>query len=297
MRYLRIDDAVKVQSTFMNRNGLTVNRLTCAQDGLGPSEEHALENAILIALQLQNYRGELWKNGRRVPVGSFAAGEFTAYDLRDRWKANLVTQFDCVNFHIPQALFNASSLGLEAPVDEIDIGPGTSIGDPIVKELAAALLTATMAPCRPSRVFTDHVEMALLSHLACRYGRASGARRHFRGLSPLQLDMVTDMLSADLSGDTSVADLAAACGMPPGPFTLAFRTSTGLPPYKWLQKRRVEVAKDLLLCSRKSLTEIAEFCGFADQSHLSRVFQRWSGMPPGAYRRKHATDDYHRQAD
>jgi AraC family transcriptional regulator len=33
------------------------------------------------------------------------------------------------------------------------------------------------------------------------------------------------------------------------------------------------------------IAEIALDCGFADQSHFTRVFQRAAGMSPGAWRR------------
>jgi AraC-like DNA-binding protein len=36
-----------------------------------------------------------------------------------------------------------------------------------------------------------------------------------------------------------------------------------------------------------SLLDIALTCGFADQSHLNRVFKKHAGVPPGQYRRHH----------
>jgi AraC-like DNA-binding protein len=36
---------------------------------------------------------------------------------------------------------------------------------------------------------------------------------------------------------------------------------------------------------RLSLSDVAAACGFADQSHLTRVFTRMVGVTPGAWRR------------
>ena len=36
---------------------------------------------------------------------------------------------------------------------------------------------------------------------------------------------------------------------------------------------------------REPLAEIAAACGFADQSHFSRVFTQHLGLPPGRWRR------------
>jgi AraC family transcriptional regulator len=64
-----------------------------------------------------------------------------------------------------------------------------------------------------------------------------------------------------------------------------------VPPHRghgaanWLLKHRIEVAKEKLHDRRLSLSEVALACGFADQSHLTRVFTRTVGVNPGAWRR------------
>jgi len=45
------------------------------------------------------------------------------------------------------------------------------------------------------------------------------------------------------------------------------------------------VAKEKLRDRRLSLSDLALVCGFADQSHLTRVFSRMVGVSPGAWRR------------
>lgn len=35
-----------------------------------------------------------------------------------------------------------------------------------------------------------------------------------------------------------------------------------------------------------TIAEIADACGFANQEHLTRLFKRLIGFPPGAYRRR-----------
>lgn len=47
---------------------------------------------------------------------------------------------------------------------------------------------------------------------------------------------------------------------------------------------RISRAKELLLQNRLTLTEIALECGFCDQSHLSKVFRKETGVTPGDYR-------------
>jgi AraC-like DNA-binding protein len=93
------------------------------------------------------------------------------------------------------------------------------------------------------------------------------------------------MLAGDLTGATSLHEIARACGLSVGHFSRAFRRSMGLPPHAWLLQRRVEAAKAMLRRREESLSLIALACGFADQSHLTRVFTRHVGLSPGAWRK------------
>jgi transcriptional regulator GlxA family with amidase domain len=50
---------------------------------------------------------------------------------------------------------------------------------------------------------------------------------------------------------------------------------------------RVERAKELLRDPDRKLVDIAQACGFVDQSHFTRVFSRSEGYSPGRWRRLH----------
>jgi AraC-like DNA-binding protein len=53
-----------------------------------------------------------------------------------------------------------------------------------------------------------------------------------------------------------------------------------------LERARERRARELLADESLALAEIAYRTGFADLATFSRAFKRWSGMPPGAYRRR-----------
>ena len=50
-------------------------------------------------------------------------------------------------------------------------------------------------------------------------------------------------------------------------------------------EQRIEKAKQLLVDSKLSLAQIAWTCGFADQSHFTRVFAQLAQSSPGHWRR------------
>lgn len=54
---------------------------------------------------------------------------------------------------------------------------------------------------------------------------------------------------------------------------------------EYIRKLRIEKAIQLMHASGYSLTEIAYLTGFSDQSHFSRIFTRYTGKNPSAYRK------------
>ena len=64
-----------------------------------------------------------------------------------------------------------------------------------------------------------------------------------------------------------------------------FQEICGMPPLQYLNQRRLEVAKYLLLSTNLSVLEVAERTGFYDASHFSRSFFAAIGMSPAEYRK------------
>lgn len=107
------------------------------------------------------------------------------------------------------------------------------------------------------------------------------------GLAPWQLHRAKDLLRTGLADNVSMGSVSAACKLSVSHFARAFKASTGLPPHQWVMAARIETAQDLLMNSTMSLADVAGECGFADQSHFTRVFGRMAGTSPGVWRRKH----------
>ncbi len=138
-------------------------------------------------------------------------------------------------------------------------------------------------------LFTEGWTMQTLAHLA----RAAHEHRPARaargpGLAPWQLRRAKEMLRAHLDKRISPLRVAEACRLSASHFSRAFKDSTGISPCQWLVALRLETAQNLVENSQVPLAEIAYTCGFADQSHFTRVFGRALGTGPGAWRREHS---------
>ncbi len=105
---------------------------------------------------------------------------------------------------------------------------------------------------------------------------------------------VKDYLRDRIDHNPSLADMARAACLSPFHLLRVFTKATGQSPHDYLTQLRVNRAK-ILLPSQLSLARIAAECGFADQSHLTRLFRRQCGLTPGKYR-KIVQNSRHRQA-
>jgi AraC-like DNA-binding protein len=109
-------------------------------------------------------------------------------------------------------------------------------------------------------------------------------------LATWQLKRVSTYIEANIASNIRVPDLAQLAGFSTAYFSKAFRRSSGEPPARYLARRRILRAQELLRSPLIPLCEVALACGMSDQSHFSRVFLRMVGMSPGVWRRMFADD-------
>jgi AraC-like DNA-binding protein len=115
-------------------------------------------------------------------------------------------------------------------------------------------------------------------------------RRVYRGgLAPWQVRSVTTYIDANLNASLSCEVLARLTKLSVSYFARAFKSTFGCAPHVFLMRRRMERAQGLMLKTNAPLAHIALECGFADQAHLSRRFQQFTGESPSSWRRARAT--------
>ena len=97
---------------------------------------------------------------------------------------------------------------------------------------------------------------------------------------------VIERLHGEFRCDLHIGDLAAEAGVHPVYFARIFRRLQGQTAGTYVHSLRVQYAcrhlgdRDLALC------DIAADAGFADQSHMTRIFRRVTGTTPAALRQK-----------
>lgn len=90
------------------------------------------------------------------------------------------------------------------------------------------------------------------------------------------------LIDDDPAAPLSLRELAAEAGLSRFQVVRGVARATGFTPHAYLLRRRIELVRRRIR-DGLSLAETAAACGFADQSHMTRLFTRTFGYAPGAY--------------
>ena len=220
-----------------------------------------------LSLRLGNQPG--WVGGGQLAV--IAAGVEHAYRADG---PNRILVAD-----LPAALFTSADASRPLP----GIGDGAFLPvDVRLSSLAASLRTELhlggLADPLVANALGRYLVAALVRTDAApvQSGANPAARRLVRSAE--------DYVRAHFAEPLSVAAVAAAVGASPDHLHRCFRAHGHASIVALVHHLRLERAAALLRDTDLSVLEIAHAVGFASQSHLSRLFNRRYGCPPGRYR-------------
>jgi AraC family transcriptional regulator of arabinose operon len=97
---------------------------------------------------------------------------------------------------------------------------------------------------------------------------------------------ITAHIEAHLHEELSVEGLARVAGLSISRLAHVFRDLMGLSPMQFLEMRRIEKAKGLLLTTDLPVQEVGWLTGFPNAQHFSVRFRKMSGQSPRAFRQK-----------
>lgn len=102
--------------------------------------------------------------------------------------------------------------------------------------------------------------------------------------SIVKLENVLNYIDRNLLEPLSVEELAEIAHFHPNYFIPYFKRFIGLSPIQYINKLRMDRAKDLLLANEKSVSEIAADLGLQPY-YFSRMFRQHTGYSPSDYKR------------
>ena len=87
-----------------------------------------------------------------------------------------------------------------------------------------------------------------------------------------------------LRQEITMKEMAELCHLSPSYFSRTFNKEMGESFVNYISSRRIQLAKELLQETGKSITQIADEVGYDNISHFTAVFKRTEGITPSAYR-------------
>jgi AraC family transcriptional regulator len=188
-----------------------------------------------------------------------------------------------------------SSVVFARLTDDYDLPavPGRSIRyscgvqDEVINQIGLSVLSEMTCPTAAGRMLVETSSLLLAARLVHTHSETELIRRPIQSghrLDDGRLRRVLAYIEEHLADDIAVADLANVACLSIFHFTRAFAATMGVPPHRYVSRRRLESAKAMIAAGRASLGEIALDCRFSSQSSFTRAFRRATGMTPAEYR-------------
>jgi AraC family transcriptional regulator len=162
--------------------------------------------------------------------------------------------------------------------------PVRDLLDQAIATLAHEIRRAMLADPATGIDYLDMLARALLVRIGCHMLDDLHESNRREALSPGKLARIVQYIDAQLHEPIAVETLAGMAGLSRSHFSRAFQRMTGDPPQRFILKRRVCRARDLLSAGDASIAQIALRSGFSSQAHLSAAFREDVGTTPSRYR-------------
>lgn len=165
--------------------------------------------------------------------------------------------------------------------DQYEMLPHLITQDALIHQIGLGLKAQLNTNGSDSHLYAESAATFLAVHLLQNYTtRKSSIREYEGGLPQKKLKQAVDYIQDNLAREISLNELANELGISRYYFCRLFKQSIGLSPHQYVIQQRVERAEQLLLQGEMSIADVAQVCGFAHQSHLTRHFKRLTGVTP-----------------
>ncbi|RAP78040.1 helix-turn-helix domain-containing protein [Paenibacillus montanisoli] len=117
--------------------------------------------------------------------------------------------------------------------------------------------------------YLEHVPITILQH------RSEELKR---------IQFIQEYIDGHMAESLRIEDMAKAAHLHPNYFIAYFKKHFGVPPLKYVSRKRADKAKFLLATTTHSIKEIADQIGFKETNHFAKFFRKETGQSPTEYR-------------
>jgi AraC family transcriptional regulator len=194
-----------------------------------------------------------------------------------------------LHLYVPTGVFTGLMDDYNLPaVPARSIRYSCGVQDELINQIGLSVLSEMTCPTAAGRMLVETSSLLLAARLVHAHSETGLVRPPIQSgprLDDGRLRRVLAYVEEHLAEDITVADLANVACLSIFHFTRAFAATMGVPPHRYVSRRRLQSAKAMIAKGRASLSEIALDCRFFSQSSFTRAFRRATGMTPAEYRR------------
>lgn len=162
------------------------------------------------------------------------------------------------------------------------------VSDPLVRHLGLALQREIRQQATSDTLYRDALSNALVAHLLAHHARNAvrPEPRRVRSLSRRSAQCIESYLRASLQQAIGLGDMADEVGLSTSHFSAQFRETYGVTPNQYLTRLRLEKAREMLVRTDRTVTDISASVGFSTPSHFAFAFRIHFGETPTSCRRR-----------
>ena len=95
---------------------------------------------------------------------------------------------------------------------------------------------------------------------------------------------ITDWIRLHYAEQLNVTKVATEFNYHPGYLSSVFKKYTGVSLMDFINRTKIDAAKEILLSSSEPIKQISSRLGFSDEKYFMKVFKRLEGTTPSKYR-------------
>lgn len=106
-----------------------------------------------------------------------------------------------------------------------------------------------------------------------------------------KFDNIVQYINDHICEKLSITALCNKIHLSPNYFTESFRKKIGYSPIKYINLKKIELAKTLLYEGKMNISQISDYLGFDSPYYFSKVFKNFTGTSPMRYKKLSENDD------
>ncbi len=190
----------------------------------------------------------------------------------------------------PTLMVRTASDAFDREAASIELYDLLRIEDPVLSWISEQMVQEVTDGGPGGRLCYDALALQASVHILRKYASVQFKMPCSQGrFRPAHARLIEDYVEQNISRNITLEELANICNCTQVQFARKFHVHYGMRPHAYVLGRKVARACQHLRQDRLALKEIALLSGFADQSHLTRIFRRFMNMTPAEYR-KQCTD-------